>query len=85
MDKVLLIIQREYVTRVRKKSFIIMIFVVPVLILVMGAVITLIGKSAREISEQQVIKVVDQSGAFEGKFHNIKNLKFETLGLRFEA
>ncbi len=78
MDKVLLIIQREYVTRVRKKSFIIMIFVVPILILVMGAVITLIGKSAGEISEQQVIKVVDQSGAFEGKFHNIKNLKFET-------
>jgi ABC-2 type transport system permease protein len=32
MKKVLLIIQREYVTRVRKKAFIVMIFVVPLLL-----------------------------------------------------
>ncbi len=31
MNKILLIIQREYVTRVRKKSFIIMTLVVPAL------------------------------------------------------
>src|SRR5476651_1192265 len=78
MDKVLLIIQREYLVRVRKKSFIIMIFVVPALILAMGAVIALVAKNSTEISEQQVVKVMDASGLFAGKFHDQKNLKFET-------
>lgn len=78
MDKVLLIIQREYLVRVRKKSFIIMIFVVPALILAMGAVIALVAKNSTELSEQQVVKVMDASGLFAGKFHDQKNLKFET-------
>jgi ABC-2 type transport system permease protein len=78
MNKVLLIIQREYLTRVRKKAFIIMIFVVPLLILAMGAVIALIFKNSGELSNQEVVKVIDESGIFDGKFHDIKNLKFET-------
>ncbi len=78
MNKVLLIIQREYVTRVRKKSFIIMIFVVPGLILAMGGAISLIAKNSDELSDKQVVKVIDESGVFAGKFHDEKNLKFET-------
>ncbi|ASU35344.1 ABC transporter permease [Mucilaginibacter xinganensis] len=78
MNKVLLIIQREYLTRVRKKSFIIMIFVVPLLILGMGAVIGLVAKNSTELNEQQVVKVIDESGVFAGKFKDQKNLKFET-------
>lgn len=81
MNKVLLIIQREYLTRVRKKAFIIMIFVVPSLILAMGAVITLVAKNSNELSDAQVVKVIDQSGLFAGKFHDQKNLKFETTKL----
>jgi ABC-2 type transport system permease protein len=77
MDKVLLIIQREYLVRVRKKSFIVMIFVVPGLILAMGGAITLIAKNSNDLSDQQVVKVVDKSGVFSGKFKNEKNLKFE--------
>jgi len=79
MNKVLLIIQREYITRVRKKSFIIMIFVVPALILAMGGVITLIAKNSDELSDQQTVKVIDETGLFAGKFHDEKNLKFETI------
>ena len=78
MNKVLLIIQREYVTRVRKKAFIIMIFVVPLLILGMGAAITLIAENSNDLSDRQVVKVVDESGLFAGKFHNEKNLTFES-------
>lgn len=78
MNKVLLIIQREYVTRVRKKAFIIMIFVVPLLILGMGGVIGFIAKNNQEIANDQVVKVIDESKAFDGKFHNGKHLKFET-------
>ncbi|BAU53636.1 ABC transporter permease [Mucilaginibacter gotjawali] len=77
MDKVLLIIQREYVTRVRKKAFIIMIFVVPLLILAMGAIITLIAKDSDNLSAPQIVKVLDKTGQFSGKFKNQKNLRFE--------
>src|SRR5665213_1731346 len=78
MNKILLIIQREYVTRVRKRAFIIMIFVVPLLILVMGAVITFAAKNSNDLTDAQVVKVIDESGAFAGKFKDEKNLKFET-------
>ena len=78
MNKVLLIIQREYITRVRKKSFIIMIFVVPLLIFCMGFVIALVGKNSTELTSAQVVKVVDHSGQFAGKFKNQNNLVFET-------
>lgn len=77
MNKVLLIIQREYITRVRKKAFIIMIFVVPCLILAMGAVIKMVAKNADGIDTQAIVKVKDESGLFAGKLHDIKNLKFE--------
>ncbi|WP_295669463.1 ABC transporter permease [uncultured Mucilaginibacter sp.] len=77
MDKVLLIIQREYFTRVRKKAFIIMIFVVPLLILAMGAVITLVARNSDNLSDPLVVKVIDLSGQFSGKFKNQKNLTFE--------
>ncbi len=77
MKKVLLIIQREYVTRVRKKAFIIMIFVVPLLILGMGALITFIAKNNQGLTEAKVVKVIDESNLFAGRFHDIKNLKFE--------
>lgn len=77
MNKILLIIQREYVTRVRKKAFIIMIFAVPSLILIMSAVIGLVAKNSSELSEMQTIKVIDKSGIFAGKFHDGKNIRFQ--------
>jgi ABC-2 type transport system permease protein len=78
MNKVLLIIQREYLTRVRKKSFLVMIFVVPGLIIVMGTVLGLVAKNSGELSNQETVKVIDASGVFAGKFKDQKNLKFET-------
>jgi len=78
MNKVLLIIQREYLTRVRKKAFIIMIFAVPLLILAMGGVITLVAQNSDQLTDAQVVKVLDESGVFAGKFKDEKNLKFET-------
>ncbi|MDB5137735.1 MAG: transporter permease [Mucilaginibacter sp.] len=77
MNKVLLIIQREYITRVRKKSFIVMIFVVPALILAMGGAITLIAKDSGTPETEQTIKVIDDSGVFGGRFHNKKNITFQ--------
>src|ERR1700712_3331503 len=76
MNKVLLIIQREYITRVRKKSFIIMIFVVPLLILVMGFIIKMVADSSDKLSSMQTINVIDKSGDFANKFHDVTNVKF---------
>lgn len=79
MNKILLIIQREYVTRVRKKAFVIMIFVVPTLILFMLGILALVAKNSSELTTKQVVKVFDESGAFAGKFHDEKNIQFEAV------
>jgi ABC-2 type transport system permease protein len=76
MHKVLLIIQREYLTRVRKKSFIVMIFVVPLLILAMGAMIALVAKDSNNLSTLQIVTVVDDSKIFVDKFRDVSNIKF---------
>ena len=77
MNKILLIIQREYVTRVRKKAFIVMIFAVPALLLIMSGAIALVAKNSSELSDQQTVKVLDESKIFTGKFHDGKNIKFQ--------
>jgi ABC-2 type transport system permease protein len=78
MNKVLLIIQREYMVRVKKKSFIVMIFVVPGLILLMSGAIALVAKSSGQINSPQQVLIKDESGVFAGKFHNVNNIKFES-------
>lgn len=85
MNKVLLIIQREYITRVRKKSFIIMIFVVPFLILAMSGIIGLIAKNSSDINNLEIVKVIDSSGVFAGKFHDVKNIKFQDVKQSLEG
>lgn len=76
MNKVLLIIQREYLVRVKKKSFVVMTLLVPGLILVMYGIIFLIVKNSDEINATHIVRVHDESGIFQGKFHNKKNLQF---------
>jgi ABC-2 type transport system permease protein len=76
MNKVLLIIQREYLTRVKKKSFVVMTLLVPGLILAMYGIIFLIVANSDEINTAHIIRVHDESGIFQGKFHNKKNLQF---------
>src|ERR1700761_7515633 len=74
MDKILLIIQREYITRVRKKAFIVMTLLVPGLIAAMFAVIALVANNRDET--MHVVNVVDSSNVYKGKFHDEKFLKF---------
>jgi ABC-2 type transport system permease protein len=75
MNKVFLIIQREYVTRVRKKAFIVMTLFVPALLAGMFATITYLAKN----KEQTVhtVQVIDDSHQFAGKFVSSKFLKFQ--------
>ncbi|WP_454800734.1 ABC transporter permease [Mucilaginibacter phyllosphaerae] len=76
MKKVLLIIQREYVTRVRKKAFIVMLLAVPLLLAGMTALIAYVAKDSDVISKPQVVKVIDESHLFEGKLKSAKNIQF---------
>lgn len=78
MNKVLLIIQREYLSRVRKKAFVVTVFLVPVLLLAMYGVMYLIYKNSSELNAVRTVKVIDESGQFGGKLQNKSNIKFET-------
>ena len=75
MNKILLIIQREYLTRVRKKAFIVMTLLVPSLFGGMFATIAYLAKNNNE--KIYVINVVDQTNHFKGKFQDTKVLKFQ--------
>jgi len=77
MNKILLIIQREYLSRVQKKAFLITTFLVPALLLIMYAVIYFISKNSTEFNSVRVVKVIDESGDFAKKFIDRRNIRFE--------
>ncbi|GAB3288222.1 ABC transporter permease [Hymenobacter tenuis] len=64
MDKIILIFQREYLTRVRKKSFIIMSLIGPLLTVALFAVPVLIAKMS---DSGKVVAVADAGGMFADK------------------
>jgi ABC-2 type transport system permease protein len=73
MNKIILIIQREYLTRVKKKSFIVMTILGP--ILMVGLVFAQFWiKMIPE--EKQKIVVVDESQLFINKLENTANQNF---------
>jgi ABC-2 type transport system permease protein len=73
MKNILLVLKREYLTRVKKKSFIIMTFLTPLLLA--GMMIIPAWLATREGTSKR-IEVIDESGLFEGKFKNAKELVF---------
>ncbi|MFI5140157.1 MAG: ABC transporter permease [Sphingobacteriales bacterium] len=76
MNKILLIIQREYITRVRKKSFVIMTLLVPALFALMYAIIAYVANDQNGTKTTHVVNVIDSAGTFNGKFQNGKYIKF---------
>ncbi len=73
MSKISLIIQREYLTRVKKRSFIVLTFLGPLLM----ASIWIIPIYLSSISQEaKVISVLDETGVFFDKFENDENLQF---------
>jgi len=67
MNKILLIIQREYFSRVKKKSFLVMTFLVPVLFIGMFALIGYLVAKQNELGDKKKVEVVDESGVFLNK------------------
>lgn len=74
MNKIMLIASREYWVRVKKKQFLIMTLVGPLLfslLMVIPMLLVLYG------SDSHTVLVADQSGQFNDAFQDSKKLKFE--------
>ncbi len=74
MNKIFLVVKREYITRVRKRSFIVMTLLTPILLA--GLIGGLLWVAMAEKEEQKVIAVIDDSGLFQGKFQNTTGISF---------
>ena len=77
MNKIGLIIKREYFTRVRKRSFIIMTFLGPLLLAAIYIIPILLALHGD--NEKRTIAVVDQSHWFERQFVSTENQTFIRL------
>ncbi|MBN2615495.1 MAG: ABC transporter permease [Bacteroidales bacterium] len=74
MNKIVLIIKREYLTRVRKRSFLVMTFLGPVLMAAM-IILPIYFTHLSEKTEQKVL-VLDETGWFFQKFKDQDNMHF---------
>ncbi|RNL54025.1 ABC transporter permease [Pedobacter jejuensis] len=84
MNKILLIIKREYLSRVKKKSFIIMTFLTPLIIA--GFYGLIIYFSIKGINDKtDTIAVVNQNKTLTEKLTSNKNVTFEYVDQSFES
>lgn len=74
MKKVLLIIQREYLTRVRNRTFIISTILTPLLFVGLLTAVTVI--SIKNIDHEKVA-IIDHTNILNGRIENTKALTFE--------
>lgn len=85
MNKVWLIIQREFLTRVKKKSFLIVTILVPLLVpTILGGLIYVAVKQA-EAAKPDTVMVLDESGQFNlDTTKNTKRFHFVSLDIPLE-
>lgn len=77
MNKVWLIIQREFLNRVQKKSFLLTTILVPLIIPAIMAGLVYLAIKQYESAKADVVQVVDESGKFN--FENSKRFTFVPL------
>ena len=77
MNKVLLVIQREYFTRVKKTSFWILTIVVPILLA--GVYAIPIFLATRPLEHSHVL-IVDDTGLFQGQFRSGRDISYHEAG-----
>lgn len=91
MNKSLLILKREYLTRVKKKSFIVMTLLVPVIMAALTILPTYLAMM--DDKEERTIAVYDQTGLLLNrlestqytKYHYIPEQEFATLSKNFKS
>jgi ABC-2 type transport system permease protein len=82
MNKISLIIQREYLTRVKKKSFIVMTILGPVLMAALFIVPVFLSQMG---GKSKTIQVVDETGLYAPRFESTSQLIFKPLNMDIEA
>ncbi len=82
MNKVFLILSREYLVRVRKRSFIVMTLLGPLLFA--GITIVPVWLSNQAI-EERVVYIKDETGLFREKFKNTENTRYIFVEIDLEA
>ena len=84
MNKLKLIIKREYLAKVRNKSFVIMTFLSP--ILMVGMIVLIAYLTKLNDSENRVIVVLNESDYFSNSFNATESISFvEFTGLDLET
>ena len=73
MNNIFLITKREYLTQVKKRSFIILTILAPVLMIAFGAFIAVMLKANET---QYTVNVIDKGGLFQGKLKSDEKLKY---------
>ncbi len=76
MKNIFLVLKREYLVRVRKKSFIVMTIMTPLLIAAFYGIIIWAAVGSFK-NEHKTIQVIDESGMFRDKFKSDANTTFE--------
>lgn len=74
--KIGIIIQREYLTRVKKKSFLIITFLTPILFAAMMFLPSYLMIKSEEMEGSKTIAVCDDSGFFKGRFGDTETCSF---------
>ena len=77
MNKIGLIIKREYLTRVRKRSFLILTFLGPILLAAIYIIPIMLALNAS--TDHLRVAVVDESRWFEERFTNNEQHTFVTM------
>ncbi len=70
MNNLGIIIKREYLTRVKKRSFLILTFLAPLFFAALMIAPSLLLLKSEEMESKKAIVVLDESGLFEGKIEN---------------
>ena len=82
MRNIFLVIKREYLVRVKKKSFLIMTLLAPLLFVGFYAAVIWVAIGS---VDTKTVQVLDESGLFKEEFKDTKTLKFEFVTKKIEA
>jgi len=77
MNHLSLIIKREYLTKVKNKSFIIMTFLSPIIMIALIAVVAYLAQLNND--KERTISILDESGLISSAFENTENTTYIIL------
>ena len=77
MNHLPLIIKREYLTKVRNKSFIVMTILSPIIMIVLISVVAYLSQLNND--KQRTISILDESGLVQNTFENSGNTTYDIL------